>query len=153
MACACARGTATPRRKPDGSERVHYAAQHEQSAALKSKSKGAALKSKSKGAALKSKSKDAVLKSKSKGAVLKSKSKFAVCATNRRARNVSVANEKFLSAPPRARPRNSGDKARSIKPSPRSRRGSRRSIRSVQLKVREKARDLGTSMPNALRHR
>jgi len=52
-----------------------------------------------------------------------------------------------------AGPRNSGDKARSIKPSPRLRRGSRRSIRSVPLKVREKARDLGTSMPNALRHR
>ena len=123
------------------------------SAALKSKSKGAVLKSKSKGAALKSKSKDAALKSKSKGAVLKSRSKFAVCATNRRARNVSVANEKFLSARRPARPRNSGDKARSIKPSPRSRHGSRRSIRSVPLKVREKARDLGTSMPNALRHR
>ena len=48
---------------------------------------------------LTSKSKGAV-KSKSKGAALKSKSKSAVCATNRRARNVSVANGKFLSAPP-----------------------------------------------------
>jgi hypothetical protein len=67
---------------------------------LTSKSKGAVLKSKSKGAALKSKSKNDALKSKSKGAALKSKSKSAVCATNRRARNVSVANGKFLSAPP-----------------------------------------------------
>jgi hypothetical protein len=63
-------------------------------------SKGILLTSKSKGAALKSKSKNDALKSKSKGAALKSKSKSAVCATNRRARNVSVANGKFLSAPP-----------------------------------------------------
>ncbi len=111
------------------------------------------LHSKSKDAALKSKNKGAALKSKSKSAALKSKSKSAVCATNRYAQNVSAANGKFLSAPPRARPRNSGDKAPSIKPSPRLRRGSGRSIRSVQLKVREKAHDLGTSMHSALRHR